>query len=113
MRLSPRPDDTIMTRDEVASWLRVKPRQVERLGVPCIPLGRKTLRYLRADVLAQAYVTKGAEKKYRATDAGIQALGPRSTRGPSLVQESESRLVHRAGGCITPAMDQDQNGEAA
>lgn len=45
-------DTTIMTAIEVASWLKVKPRQVERLGVPCIPLGRKTVRYLKADVLA-------------------------------------------------------------
>lgn len=45
-------DATVMTRTEVAAWLKVKPRQVERLGVPCISLGRKTVRYLRADVLA-------------------------------------------------------------
>lgn len=43
--------DEILTRDEVARWLKLKPRQVERLGVPSIPLGRKTVRYLRADVL--------------------------------------------------------------
>ena len=41
----------ILTRDEVAAWLKVEPRQVERLDVPCLRLGRKTLRYLRADVL--------------------------------------------------------------
>ena len=41
----------ILTRDEVAAWLKVRPRQVERLGVPCVHLGRKTVRYLRADVL--------------------------------------------------------------
>ncbi len=45
-------DTSVMTRKEVAAWLQVKPRQVERLGVPCIPLGRKTVRYLRSDVLA-------------------------------------------------------------
>lgn len=45
-------DDTVMTQIEVAAWLKVKPRQVERLGVPSIPLGRKTVRYLRADVFA-------------------------------------------------------------
>jgi hypothetical protein len=44
-------DATVMTRHEVAAWLKVAPRQVERLGVPCIPLGRKTVRYLRCDVL--------------------------------------------------------------
>jgi hypothetical protein len=50
--LSPTADTMIMTQAEVALWLKVKPRQLERLGVPCIPLGRKTVRYLKADVLA-------------------------------------------------------------
>lgn len=44
-------DDGILTRDEVAEWLKVKPRQVERLGVPSLDLGRKTKRYLMRDVL--------------------------------------------------------------
>lgn len=52
-RLEPQESDTtVLTRAEVATWLKLKPRQVERLGVPCISLGRKTVRYLRADVLA-------------------------------------------------------------
>lgn len=42
----------IMTREEVAEWLQVKPRQVERLGIPALDLGRKTKRYLEKDVLA-------------------------------------------------------------
>lgn len=50
--MMPPSPDSILTRDEVAGWLKVKPRQVERLGVPCIDLGRKTKRYLAADVLA-------------------------------------------------------------
>jgi len=45
----PEPTD-ILTRDEVAAWLKVKARQVERLGVPCLDLGRKTKRYLAKDV---------------------------------------------------------------
>ncbi len=49
--LPPAPD-AILTRDEVAAWLQLKPRQVERLGVPCLDLGRKTKRYLAKDVLA-------------------------------------------------------------
>lgn len=44
-------DDGILTRNEVAEWLKVKPRQIERLGVPQIDLGRKTKRYLRRDVV--------------------------------------------------------------
>lgn len=49
--LLPSTEPVVLTRVEVAALLRVKPRQVERLGVPSIPLGRKTVRYLRADVL--------------------------------------------------------------
>ena len=42
----------IMTRDEVAAWLKVAPRQIERLGIPCLDLGKKTKRYLVKDVAA-------------------------------------------------------------
>lgn len=44
------PPDVILTRDEVAEWLKVKPRQVERLGIPCLDLGRKTKRYIASEV---------------------------------------------------------------
>lgn len=43
--------ESIFTRDEVARWLKVKPRQIERLGIPALNLGRKTKRYLGRDVL--------------------------------------------------------------
>jgi len=49
---SPPTDTTIMTALEVATWLKVKPRQVERLGVPCLALSHKIRRYLKGDVLA-------------------------------------------------------------
>ena len=39
-----------MTRDEVAACLKVAPRQIERLGMPCLDLGKKTKRYLVKDV---------------------------------------------------------------
>jgi len=45
------PANAILTRDEVAAWLKVRPRQVERLGIPCLDLGRKTKRYVAEDVL--------------------------------------------------------------
>jgi hypothetical protein len=51
MTPSPLPD-AILTRAEVAAWLKVRPRQVERLGVPTLDFGRKTKRYLASDVLA-------------------------------------------------------------
>ncbi len=50
MALPPDPD-AIMTREEVAAWLKVRPRQVERLGVPVLSLGVKTKRYLVRDIL--------------------------------------------------------------
>ena len=34
------------------AWLKIKPRQVQRLGIPCIDLGRKTKRYVSKDVQA-------------------------------------------------------------
>jgi hypothetical protein len=49
--LPPAPD-SILTRAEVAEWLKVRPRQVERLGVPVLDLGPKTKRYLARDVIA-------------------------------------------------------------
>jgi hypothetical protein len=48
--MTPAPGD-ILTREEVARWLKVEPRQVQRLGVPVIVLGPKTPRYLGRDVL--------------------------------------------------------------
>ena len=44
--------ETVLTRDEVAAWLKINPRELDRLGVPRIDLGRKTKRYLVGDVLA-------------------------------------------------------------
>ena len=44
--------ETVLTRDEVAAWLKINPRELDRLGVPRIDLGRKTKRYLVRDVLA-------------------------------------------------------------
>lgn len=55
--------DAVLTRAEVAKWLQVRPRQLERLGVPCLQLGRKTQRYLRADVLAWLEAQRGASRK--------------------------------------------------
>ena len=41
---------TILTREQVAKWLQVKPRQLDRMGVPYLDLGHKTKRYLATDV---------------------------------------------------------------
>jgi hypothetical protein len=53
VRVAELPPDTVLTRQEVATWLALPyPRQVERLGVPCLDLGRRTKRYRKGDVLA-------------------------------------------------------------
>lgn len=53
--------NAILTTAEVAAWLRVHPRQVQRLGVPCLNLGHKTKRYRAADVIA--WLAKQARRK--------------------------------------------------
>jgi len=49
--------DAILTPLQVAEWLQLRngkgvpqPRQVQRLGIPCIRLGHKTIRYKAATV---------------------------------------------------------------
>ena len=44
--------DPILTREEVAKWLKLAPRQVERLGVPYLRLGKRTIRYRKSEVEA-------------------------------------------------------------
>jgi hypothetical protein len=61
--------DGVMTRDEVAAWLKIAPRQVERFGVPCIDLGRKTKRYFVKDVAAWL------ESKRRGTEGTVVRIG--------------------------------------
>lgn len=46
------PHDALLTANDVAEWLKVARRQVQRLGIPWIGLGRKTPRYQVKDVLA-------------------------------------------------------------
>lgn len=45
------PRDALLTADEVAEWLKVARRQVQRVGIPWIDLGRKTPRYQVKDIL--------------------------------------------------------------
>jgi len=42
--------DGILTPKEVAAWLKVRPRQLGVLGVPCLDWGHKTKRYSAKDV---------------------------------------------------------------
>lgn len=44
--------EALLTADEVGEWLKVARRQVQRLGIPRIDLGKKTPRYQVKDVLA-------------------------------------------------------------
>jgi len=57
--MNPLTPDTILTAAEVAAWLKIKPRQVQRLGIPCVDLGRKTKRYVAHDVLGWLDLQRG------------------------------------------------------
>ena len=46
------PDSAILELQHVADWLRISPRQVERLDIPFALLGKRTKRYLARDVIA-------------------------------------------------------------
>jgi predicted DNA-binding transcriptional regulator AlpA len=46
------PPETVLTIDEVAAWLGISKRQVERLDIPFSLLGKRTKRYVAAEVLA-------------------------------------------------------------
>ena len=46
------PRNALLTAVEVGEWLKIARRQVQRLGIPRIDLGRKTPRYQVTDVLA-------------------------------------------------------------
>ena len=43
---------SVLTREQVAAWLQVRPRQLDVLGIPSLSLGHKTKRYLAEDVKA-------------------------------------------------------------
>jgi hypothetical protein len=62
-RAPDRPDpipDVLLTPAQVAAWLKLKPRQLIRYGVPHVRFGKRTVRYLRADVVAWLDRQKGA-----------------------------------------------------
>ena len=44
--------NAILTAAQVSEWLQIKPRQVQRLGIPQLRLGHKTIRY-RASAVAK------------------------------------------------------------
>jgi len=56
------PLGTVLTREQVAEWLQVRPRQLDRLGIPCLDLGHKTKRYVAEDV--QAWL-EAQRRRYR------------------------------------------------
>ena len=85
----PSDPDAILTRAEVADWLKVRPRQVERLGVPCLDLGRKTKRYVLKDVLAWLEATREAHSYARRRSRSQQARSSATASGTSLSPEAQ------------------------
>ena len=49
---SDHPLGAVLTREQVAEWLQVRPRQLDRMGVPYLDLGHKKKRYFAKDVQA-------------------------------------------------------------
>lgn len=43
--------DTILTPDQVAKWLQVSRRTLQRLPIRSITIGHRTVRYLAKDVI--------------------------------------------------------------
>ncbi|UCC84808.1 MAG: helix-turn-helix domain-containing protein [Gemmatimonadota bacterium] len=41
---------SLLTRDEVAAWLKLSPKRVYDLPVPRVKLGRRTIRWRKADI---------------------------------------------------------------
>jgi hypothetical protein len=41
---------TVLNPLQVARWLQIEPRQIERFGIPALEFGHKTRRYLYSDV---------------------------------------------------------------
>jgi hypothetical protein len=73
---TPQPDG-IMTRDELAAWLKVAPRQIDRLGIPCIDLGKKTKRYFVKDVAAWLESSaRGTSKRGQNEERGAPTARP-------------------------------------
>ena len=56
------PPNAVLTTGQVAAWLQVHPRQLPRLRVPRLKLGRKTVRYLAKNV--QAWIDKQAKTSH-------------------------------------------------
>ncbi len=44
-------ETSVLTIDQVAEWLQVSKRQVERLNLPCFYLGARTRRFLGKTVI--------------------------------------------------------------
>jgi hypothetical protein len=74
------PPDALLTADEVGEWLKVARRQVQRLEIPWIDLGRKTPRYRVKDVLAWLETRRREAGRRGASPARVLSA-PRTTDG--------------------------------
>jgi len=63
------PRDAVLTAAEVADWLRIARRQVQRLGIPWIDRGRKTPWYQVKDVQAWLEARRRAVGSRRASSS--------------------------------------------
>ena len=85
------PRDGLLTAAEVGDWLKIARRQVQRLGIPWIDLGRKTPRYQVKDVLTWLE-TRRREGGPRGASPADFSAGPRGTDGANRVHQSRRPL---------------------
>ena len=70
------PGDTVLTRNEVAAWLKVKPRQVERLGIPSDAAVRAVTGALKVEAQFEAgSLSIATHTHWSAVRRGIRAEG--------------------------------------
>jgi hypothetical protein len=81
--LPPDPD-AILTAAEVAAWLKITPRQVQRVGIPCVRVGLRTPRYLGRDLLAWLETQRRVQSSAGRRRARRDSQGTSSAEGLSL-----------------------------
>jgi hypothetical protein len=62
-RIRAYPAEAVLTKAQVAEWLQVSTKTVERLGIPRIRLGYRTPRYLAKHVLK--FLDNGLDPAHR------------------------------------------------
>ena len=74
VRFADLPPDAVLTTAQVGEWLQLRPRQVQRLGIPYLDCGTRSRRYLKSDVVAWLEAHRIAAAGGR-TGLGVRCAG--------------------------------------